>query len=370
MIKCTKCGKEIHEEARFCPYCMNKCIKVKVTIDYPKKRKYLVGIIIGFIVVIVLSTVVLIHKFSKSINGIDDIHNDSTEIISQKQNITTDISTTESATTDILTVVPTTEASTMEAPTTEPPTTKLPITELSTTEVTTTEPTTTELPTTEASTTKAPITESSTTEPITEEPTTEDPTTEEPITEEPTTKAPTMEPLTTDSSIMETNATEDVTTRPTDEESGPNTPDDSIPPAPDAVTIGTPILASGMYEVTGSVRNSNTVNKNCKVIEIGILNKGESPIRIFPNATINVLGKPEYERNMKLTNRFGSPMAYVDIAVGETVYVRFYVLGSSTLFSTENDGNITEVYFKFYYGNTIYNGISTAGVPGIKWTEQ
>ena len=64
MIKCPKCGREIHEEAKFCPYCMDKFTKVKKGFEPQDKRKYMFWIIVESIVIFVLATVILIDKLN------------------------------------------------------------------------------------------------------------------------------------------------------------------------------------------------------------------------------------------------------------------------------------------------------------------
>lgn len=63
MIKCTKCGREIHEEARFCPYCMEK--RIKTSNVAPAKNKYFIWFVIEFIVIIGLVVTVLIFALNR-----------------------------------------------------------------------------------------------------------------------------------------------------------------------------------------------------------------------------------------------------------------------------------------------------------------
>lgn len=41
MIKCPDCGKQMHEDSKFCPYCMKKFIKEKENYKVNNSKKYI-----------------------------------------------------------------------------------------------------------------------------------------------------------------------------------------------------------------------------------------------------------------------------------------------------------------------------------------
>ena len=134
------------------------------------------------------------------------------------------------------------------------------------------------------------------------------------------------------------------------------------------------MLPAHMYDMTNNQKNISNKSLQCRTLEILIVNKGSSPIRIFPTASLEVPGANIYNRELYLNNQNDIYKNYIDIPAGSTdpVPIRFRVIGDATLYSTQKDGYSTEIHFTFYYGNTIYKGIATAGdtTNGIICTKQ
>ena len=61
MKKCPECGKQIHEDSKFCPYCMKKLLKPKENGKVENvKVRYIVTIIACFVLCIVINVVVIV----------------------------------------------------------------------------------------------------------------------------------------------------------------------------------------------------------------------------------------------------------------------------------------------------------------------
>ena len=191
---------------------------------------------------------------------------------------------------------------------------------------------------------------------------------------QPTTTRPTVAPTQPTTARPTEAPTTKPTTAPTTSPSNPYNPETPTPSAPASTTIGTPILPAHMYDMTNNQKNISNKSLQCRTLEILIVNKGSSPIRIFPTASLEVPGANIYNRELYLNNQNDIYKNYIDIPAGSTdpVPIRFRVIGDATLYSTQKDGYSTEIHFTFYYGNTIYKGIATAGdtTNGIICTKQ
>ena len=144
-----------------------------------------------------------------------------------------------------------------------------------------------------------------------------------------------------------------------------------VPAAPAGSTNGTPNCAAQLVELApAGHKNDKNKSYTCAKMEIGIINKGSSPMRIFPHGNVTVSEITGYDRELSLINSNDIAVPYIDIPAGGTAYIRFKVLGEATLFSTQKDTQITTAHFTFYYGNTIYDGACTAGVGGVVATKR
>ena len=61
-MKCPKCGREIHEEANFCPYCMEKFRSAKISSDKPVRNIWPMVMMALELVVIIVLVVVVVRK--------------------------------------------------------------------------------------------------------------------------------------------------------------------------------------------------------------------------------------------------------------------------------------------------------------------
>lgn len=61
-MKCPKCGREIHEEANFCPYCMEKFRGTKLSSDKPVRNIWPMIMMALELVVIIVLVVVVVRK--------------------------------------------------------------------------------------------------------------------------------------------------------------------------------------------------------------------------------------------------------------------------------------------------------------------
>jgi len=138
MKHCNYCGKEIHEQSSFCPYCMKSLIDKRNTVIHEKKsRKWLYLMIIGLLLAFLI---VLVSFLMRENEEFTEHHSD----IASESTTTTTTTTTELIST---TVTTTTQAETTTSATeTTAATTQTEVTTTTETHTTTTETITTTIP--------------------------------------------------------------------------------------------------------------------------------------------------------------------------------------------------------------------------------
>lgn len=99
MKKCKYCGKEIHENSSFCPYCMQNQIEKQSEIIYEKSSKKWLNIVL-IIVTAIIAVITVLYLVLNGENRKSDISIESTEAIS---NVSTEpiLTTVTASTTDI-----------------------------------------------------------------------------------------------------------------------------------------------------------------------------------------------------------------------------------------------------------------------------
>ncbi len=111
MKHCNYCGKELHENASFCPYCMqNQIEKQCAVINEKKSRKRLYLMIIGLLLALLIVLVCFLMRENKELSeNHSDIAIESTEATTITTTTTEPISTTITTTTQAETTISTTE---------------------------------------------------------------------------------------------------------------------------------------------------------------------------------------------------------------------------------------------------------------------
>ena len=101
MKHCNYCGKEIHEQSSFCPYCMQSQIDKENTVIWERKSgKWLYLLVIGLLLVLLIVLVCFLMRENKEIpENHSDIAIEITETTTITTTTTLPISTTVTATT-------------------------------------------------------------------------------------------------------------------------------------------------------------------------------------------------------------------------------------------------------------------------------
>lgn len=114
MKKCKYCGKEIHENASFCPYCMQNQIEKQSEIIYEKSSMKWIYIVL-IIATAIIAVIAVLYFVLNGENRKSDISTESTEAISTTSTeqilttVTTSTTDIEQTTTTTETTVSTTE---------------------------------------------------------------------------------------------------------------------------------------------------------------------------------------------------------------------------------------------------------------------
>ena len=111
MKHCNYCGKEIHEQSSFCPYCMQSQIDKENTVIWERKSgKWLYLLVIGLLLVLLIVLVCFLMRENKEIpENHSDIAIEITETTTITTTTTLPISTTVTATTQAETTTSTTK---------------------------------------------------------------------------------------------------------------------------------------------------------------------------------------------------------------------------------------------------------------------
>lgn len=111
MKHCNYCGKELHENANFCPYCMQSQIDKDSTVIWERKSgKWLYLLVIGLLLALLIVLVCFLMRENKEIpENHSDIAIESTEATTITTTTTEPISTTVTATTQAETTTSTIE---------------------------------------------------------------------------------------------------------------------------------------------------------------------------------------------------------------------------------------------------------------------
>ena len=111
MKHCNYCGKELHENASFCPYCMKSLIEKKGIVIHEKKSgKWLYLLVIGLLLALLIVLVCFLMRENKEIpENHSDIAIEITEATTITTTTTEPISTTVTTTTQAETTTSTTE---------------------------------------------------------------------------------------------------------------------------------------------------------------------------------------------------------------------------------------------------------------------
>ena len=127
MKHCNYCGKELHENASFCPYCMQSQIdKENTVIGERKSGKWLYLLVIGLLLALLIVLVCFLMRENKEISeNHSDIAIESTEATTITTTTTEPISTTVTTTTQAETTISTTETTAVTTQTEATSTTKI-----------------------------------------------------------------------------------------------------------------------------------------------------------------------------------------------------------------------------------------------------
>ena len=127
MKHCQYCGKELHENASFCPYCMQSQIDKENTVIWERKSgKWLYLLVIGLLLALLIVLICFLMRENKEIpENHSDIAIESTEATTITTTTTEPISTTVTTTTQAETTTFTTETTAVTTQTEATSTTKI-----------------------------------------------------------------------------------------------------------------------------------------------------------------------------------------------------------------------------------------------------